>query len=539
MNSSEKIFSKRNSNSLLISALVFLLVTNVAGAQTQPALRGLGEPASPESLAHPDLVTADENDKATPLRPAPSAVDLTAPVTLKNAVEQNVIGRPFTLVGAVDYAEHNYPSILRSIAENNAAQKNVGVQKLNEYLPDSLLQYQEIMSSHNKISQVFFGSPVFPAVAGPGLPDNVTMKPIFYSGAGASLDWAPLDFGLHKARIGLSKSQFGQSTAQLAVTRFDVSVAVSNAFLDVVETLEQVRAAEENVASFSQFQTVVNAQVKAYLKPGADASLAEAQLANASNQLLRARLAKEIALANLASAIGAGGAEVSIEPRGLATDSQPNQFQQNKPVFEDVPVLKSSKASVMSAIAQRKVLDKENYPVMHFLGGFSTRGSGLGLNGKSDQSLGGHGVFPVVPNYQLAMIVNWNFLDYFRLRAEKKVQNDRIVAQQQEYNLVLQNLRAEDVKSRARVKTAVQIAANMPVQVHAAEHAVQQAEARYKTGLGSVAQVAEANQLLAQSRMQEAIARVGIWRALLAVASVHGDLKPFLAEANRIQSKGI
>lgn len=79
----------------------------------------------------------------------------------------------------------------------------------------------------------------------------------------------------------------------------------------------------------------------------------------------------------------------------------------------------------------------------------------------------------------------------------------------------------------------------MPIQVHAAEHAVQQAEARYKTGLGSVAQVAEANQVLAQSRMQEAIARVGIWRALLAVASVHGDLKPFLAEANRIQSKGM
>ena len=46
------------------------------------------------------------------------------------------------------------------------------------------------------------------------------------------------------------------------------------------------------------------------------------------------------------------------------------------------------------------------------------------------------------------------------------------------------------------------------------------------------------NQTLANSRVQEAIARVGVWRSLLAVASVHGDLKPFLLEIDRVQ-KGL
>ena len=67
--------------------------------------------------------------------------------------------------------------------------------------------------------------------------------------------------------------------------------------------------------------------------------------------------------------------------------------------------------------------------------------------------------------------------------------------------------------------------------------AVDKARARYQVGLSSVAQVAEANQLLAQSRMQQAVARVGVWRAMLDVASVHGDIKPLLAEADRIQGK--
>lgn len=524
---------------VVVASLVFFTMLKVAAEPS--ALGGLGEPASPESMANPMITTPPApglNLPSSDIAPVTSTTNTTAPLLLRNSVQQNVLTQPFTLVGAVQYAEQNYPAILKSRAQMLAAKQDVTVQKLNEYLPNSLFQYQEIMASHNKLSEVFFGSPVFPAVSGPGY-SNVNMDPVFYSGAGVSIDWAPIDFGLHKARINLSKSQYGQATAQLDVTRFDVSIAVVNAFLDVVEALEEVRAAQENVASFAQFHTVVEAQVNANLKPGADASLAEAQLANANNQLLRARLQSELAAANLANAIGAGGKEVTIDATGIASASEPNQFQQGFPIFENVPILKSSMSALTSVLAQRQILNKEYYPVFHFLGGVQTRGSGLALNGRNNQSLGGNGVFPVIPNYQVAMIINWNFLDYFRLKAEKKVQDQRIIAQQQDYNLILQNLQTEDLRSRARVRTAVQLAANMPVQVHAAQIAMQQAQARYKTGLGSVAQVAEANQVLAQSRMQEAVVRVGIWRALLSVAAVHGDLKPFLAEAQRIQAKGM
>src|SRR5262249_1870657 len=163
--------------------------------------------------------------------------------------------------------------------------------------------------------------------------------------------------------------------------------------------------------------------------------------------------------------------------------------------------------------------------VFHWMAGFQLRGTGMDVHGKqTDQNV--NGLFPVTPNYQLALIINWNFLDIFRLKAEKKVQDQRILQQQYQYNLVLNNLKTEDTKSKARVKTAIAIAENMPVQVQAAEDAVRQAVSRYQVGLSSVAQVAEANQVLAQSRMQEAVARVGVWRAMLAVAAVHGDLHP-------------
>jgi len=41
-------------------------------------------------------------------------------------------------------------------------------------------------------------------------------------------------------------------------------------------------------------------------------------------------------------------------------------------------------------------------------------------------------------------------------------------------------------------------------------------------------EVAEAQRLLAQAEIDDAVARLGVWRALLAAAQARGDLAPFL-----------
>jgi outer membrane protein len=519
--------------SLIVCLSLSCLAAHAQGDSGAPTASTVDAPlAAPLKEAIPDTT---QRSAAAPRRVRKNEADSALPstLTLHQAVQASVLDRPVTIRTAVEFAADNYPNILKSQAQLRAAQKNVKVQKLNEYLPDSLMQYQEVMASHNKLSQVFYGSPVFPAVAGPGF-SNVNMDPVFFSSGGFSVDWAPLDFGLHKARIVMAKDQYQQAVAQFAATRLDVCLAAANAYLDSLVAEEQLRAARQNQTSFSQFAEIVHAQVNASLKPGADASLADAQLANAKNDVIRANLAVELALANLANALGLGGKMVQINPVGLASASEPADLQKEVPFYDNVPILQASRAALTTVKQQKKILDKEYYPVFHFLGGVNMRGAGLDNKGRSSgQDV--NGLFPLVPNYQVAMIANWNFLDIFRLRAEKKVQMERIEQQNQDLNLVLQNLKTQDVQSRSRVKAALALAENMPVQVKAAAIAASQAEARYKTGLGSVAQVAEANQVLAQSRAQEAIARVGVWRALLSVAAVHGDINPFLAEADRVQ----
>jgi outer membrane protein TolC len=77
------------------------------------------------------------------------------------------------------------------------------------------------------------------------------------------------------------------------------------------------------------------------------------------------------------------------------------------------------------------------------------------------------------------------------------------------------------------------VAANVPVQVSAARAATDQATARYRAGLGIIDEVAEAQRLLTQAEIDDALARLGIWRGLLGVAAAAGDIRPFVAEASQ------
>ncbi len=77
------------------------------------------------------------------------------------------------------------------------------------------------------------------------------------------------------------------------------------------------------------------------------------------------------------------------------------------------------------------------------------------------------------------------------------------------------------------------MAQNTPVQFSAARDSEQQAMARYKAGLSTAIELADAERLLTQAEMDDAIARLNVWRALLGVAVAQGDLEPILKLSER------
>jgi len=82
------------------------------------------------------------------------------------------------------------------------------------------------------------------------------------------------------------------------------------------------------------------------------------------------------------------------------------------------------------------------------------------------------------------------------------------------------------------VEGAMRVAQQTPPALVSARVAQQQALARYQSGLAPVVDVADAQRVLAQAEIDDAVARLEVRRALLLFSRASGDLGPFLAQSH-------
>jgi outer membrane protein TolC len=92
----------------------------------------------------------------------------------------------------------------------------------------------------------------------------------------------------------------------------------------------------------------------------------------------------------------------------------------------------------------------------------------------------------------------------------------------------VQALKGQYARAQALIDGALRIAQETPNQLRAAQQAEVLTRERYKYGLATVTEVADAQRLLAQAEIDDAVAHLNVWRALLVAARLQGDLKPFL-----------
>ncbi len=88
-------------------------------------------------------------------------------------------------------------------------------------------------------------------------------------------------------------------------------------------------------------------------------------------------------------------------------------------------------------------------------------------------------------------------------------------------------------KSKAALRAAREVAADTPIEVKSAHVAFDQARARYQAGLAPVDDLAQAQRLVVQAEIDDSIARLSVWRALLQLEAARGDINPFLQAVNK------
>ncbi|MGH9680262.1 MAG: TolC family protein, partial [Candidatus Acidiferrales bacterium] len=390
------------------------------------------------------------------------------------AQEQQNAGRSFTLEGAVEYALQNYPAVRASLRQLSAAQAQVSLSHTS-YLPQLSGVYQDSRATQNQVPGIWLPTAMTPAVEGPV--GGSSGQSYWGSQTAALFSWEPIDFGLRVSMVGQARSAESKSTADLAVTRLEVATAVGNYFLTALAAHQAVLAAQANVNRWQVFDKSVRALVDNSLRPGADASRADAQLALAKTQFYQAQGNEQTALATLAALMGAAGTEIQLDA-GRLLNLPPDQSLPNV-VPAEHPIAHDQLAVVRQAQAQEKVLNKTDYPRIFLQGEGFARGSEVPSNGSAIGNW--NGLAPGRGNWIAGLTITFpNVFDFKALSAEKQMAKANEQSQQATYDKTIQDLTGQVQAARAQLKTAELVAQQTPIELAAAQDAETQSKARYE-----------------------------------------------------------
>ncbi len=427
---------------------------------------------------------------------------------------------PIRLATAVALALEHYPAVRAAEGQAAAARAGVGLAR-TAYLPRTDLLLQENRATRNNVAGLLLPQAVVPSISGP-VPPAVSYEGVWGSAAGLLVSWEPFDFGLRRANVTAAEDQVRQAGAAVEVTRLDVAVNAANAFLAASAAEQTVRAARANVERLQVLERSVAALVANELRPGADLSRADADLASARIRLIESERAAAVARATLAETIGLGGTPVSIDAAALfdrvpAVDEAPARVESH-------PIAQAQQAAVAAARSREEALARSYFPHVTVQSALFTRGAVAPGTTPS----GSDGLWPDTPNWAAGVSVTFPVFDIFGTRARREVEAGAEAAERARYDQAVQGLRAREARARADLDAARQIVQNTPVELKAAQEAEGRARARYQAGLATLTEVADAQRLLAQAQIDDGVARLGVWQAMVAEMNARGDLAQLL-----------
>jgi outer membrane protein len=433
-----------------------------------------------------------------------------------------------TIDQVVQDAQHNYPAIHVSEEELNVAVANIRLARTS-YLPrlDGIVEINR--ATRNNVFGTLFPQNILPSMSGPVIGTN-NAGSVWGTATGLLVNWQPFDFGLRHAKVESTVAARDRANATVQRSQLEVSSAAADAFLTVLAAGQAQNAAQVAVDNWETLRKSIHALTASELRPGADESRIEAEKAAANTQLALATEAVEMGQATLSKFL--------LKPDEIARPLNSSHLLGEVPLGaeddaafhpENTPAMLEQHAVVSQSASELHATDRSWVPQFNLEAAGYGRGTGAETDG---QRLGGaNGLAPTVGNYAVGLNVTFGFLDFASIHAREASQASTLKAEQSRETLVGRQLQEQFAQARAALRATRSIAKNTPIQATAARTALAQATARYKAGLTSIDDVAQAQRLVVQAEMDDSIARLNVWRAFLQLQSIRGDLQPFLQAA--------
>jgi len=377
-------------------------------------------------------------------------------------------GRPLSLEEAIRLALAQHPAIRAAAEGRNAADARVP-QAFSSFLPRvdvdaGARRQQGFTSSINR----FFTTSSYST--------NVTLNQKLY------------DFGKTGARVDEAKATLRVAEEELERVRQEIALNVKLAYFDLLQAQRLVKVAEAAVERAELNLKSARGFFEVGAKPKSDVTKAEVEVANARVALIRSRNAVRLAQTTLANALGVE-AEAPIAVQDiLAFEPVPvDPAQLLTEAFKGRPELRQAKARVEVTRFLLRQATTAYFPDL----------DGNAAYGATNRE------FPLREVWELGFTFSWNLFEGFLTQSKVREARATLEAARADLNTLELQVRLEVDQAYLALLEADERISATAKGVESAQENLRLAQGRYAAGVGTILELADAQEALTNAEADQ------------------------------------
>jgi outer membrane protein len=319
------------------------------------------------------------------------------------------------------------------------------------------------------------------------------------------------DFGRIAAQRAAADAVVEVEKHRADAERLDIDFGVEEAYFSVFAAKAIIKASDEAYERARVHRDLAQAGVRSGLRSPIELTRAQADLTRFDIGRVRARGGLAVAQTVLAAAIGASDPAVDVSGDAPKPVEMPSLSQALALAQARDPKLALALADLKAAEEHTRAVGAELRPDLSFTGTFSARAGGAPPT-NSAAAPAGNGWIPNVPNWDIGIVLSWPLFDGTigarreAARSEEQVRRDEIeVDREQEV------MRVRETFVEVQITRSTLVA--LDNQVVASRANYDQADARFRAGIGNAVELADAEAIRTNAEIQLALGEFELARA--------------------------
>jgi outer membrane protein TolC len=439
-------------------------------------------------------------------------------------VAASVFGQQnFQLSQLVDAAFKYYPIIKQKEALYKASNASLNELK-HSFLPQIKLSDQINFGTDNSISGSMFPLGITPSSSG-GIRASNNMQSVLGSAGVVYAEYELYNFGANKYKVSEARSTSNLQLSELQRDKYLLSLQVAKLYLTLIQIQLKLQVDNQNVNRYDSIFKVIRAITISGLKPGADSSLAKAELSKAKISLNNTKRIYSQLKEQLFLYTGIPPDQIAIENSKFLSFQIPEIDNSLTDIISN-PVIEYYKNKRNVLILNNQVINRTYLPKVSIEGSYWARGSSIQYNDMYTSLRNGFDFQRT--NYLIGVSVSYNLLNVLYRR--DKLKTNKYQKEAVDYEIIQQEnqMKSALAQSIISIGTSKLNLHELPVQIKSANDTYLQKIAQYRAGVISLIDLTNASFVLYRSHMDWLETLNDFYNAALDKATAEGNLNDFI-----------